>query len=291
MSVWLSCRRVFVGALLLLLFLGGLSVPELAAQQESSPIAVELIVQEAAGPGSVLEVRIQYDAMDLKAGADLNYNVFGPAHILRRDPEPPNPVVNTWHPGAQGLPAKGTIVIEVQVDQDVLGQTIEHQVEVRWGTKVLAFGARTTVKAVAPTAVPTSRPRPRPTQTVSVPTPTPVPQVKPTIEMDRVTLLDSEGQTLVEAEAHQAVVLEVAYSSSAEIDGWGGNEWSVDSRSLKARRCSCARIAEPLFFARRTAGLVRSNPHQQMAAISADQEPLLPGDLTSKRYTHSAGGS
>lgn len=221
MGVWLSGKRAWLGVLFLSLsmVLGGLYAPGVMAQQEPSPIAVEWVAPAEAGPGSVVEVLIQYDAVDLNAGADLNYNVFGPAHILRREPEPPNPLVNTWYPG-EGMPAQGTIKVEIQIHQDALGQTIEHQVEVRWGIKAQVFGARTTVKAVPPTAVPTARPQPRPTtQSPATPTltPSPVPAVKPVVTLDSVTLVDDEGRALAEAAANQDVALEATYSSSAEM--------------------------------------------------------------------------
>lgn len=222
MSVWLSCRRVLTGTLSVLFFVGGLYAPGLAAQQEPSPISIDLVVPGEAGPGSVIEVLIQYDAVDLNAGADLNYNVFGPAHILRRSPEPPNPIANTWYPGASGgIPAKGTIKIELQVHQDAVGQTIEHQVEVRWGIKVRSLGARTAVQSIPPTTVPTSRPRPQPTSLPATSTPTPVPTpVSPAeVALESVTLVDQEGRPLAEAVANQEVNLQATYRSSAELQG------------------------------------------------------------------------
>ena len=111
MSVWLWCRRAFAGVLFVLVILGGLCVPALSAQQEPSPISVELSVPAEAGPGSIVELVVRYDAVDLNAGADLNYNVFGPAHVLRRSPEPPNPIANTWYPGKSGMPVKGEMTV------------------------------------------------------------------------------------------------------------------------------------------------------------------------------------
>lgn len=219
MSVRLWCRRACTSVLLVLLFVG-LYAPSLAAQQEPSPISIQLAVPGEAGPGSVIEVSIQYDAVDLNAGADLNYNVFGPAHVLRRSPEPPNPIANTWYPGAPGgIPAKGTIVVELQVHAGSIGQAIEHQVEVRWGNKVRNFRASTAVQAIAPTPAPTSRPRPQPTRPAATPAPapTPTPAARSEVELESVTLVDGEGRPLTGATANQPVILQASYTSSAEL--------------------------------------------------------------------------
>ena len=202
---------------LLALSLGQLYAPVMAQQKEPSPIEVELIVPEQAGPGTAIEVLINYDAVDLNAGAKLNYNVFGPGHVLTRDPEPPDPAYNTWIP-AQGT-AQGTIKVRLQVDEGTEGQTLVHQVEVRWGAKVVNWNAQTLVKALPPT--PTATPRPRPQQPTPTPAPTSTlaPEPEPaeaTVELREVSLLDLDGQPLSAAEANQEIALQAVYASATD---------------------------------------------------------------------------
>jgi hypothetical protein len=184
-------------------------------QSEPSPIEVELIAPAQAGPGSVIQVRINYDAVDTNAGADLNYNVFGPAHIRKRDPEPPNPLVNTWVPDARN--SKGTIQIELQVDEGSEGQEIEHQVEVRWGIKASKYSSRTQVKAVPPTATPTVRPS-RPAQAPPTPTAVPTTAANADFRLTDVAFLDASGEPLSSAEADQGISLQGSYQSSADLE-------------------------------------------------------------------------
>jgi hypothetical protein len=219
MSVRPSYSRVTRGALALMLLAcmilpsGWLLVPVSAQGKEPSPIEVELIAPEQAGPGTVAEILIRYDAVDLNAGADLNYNVFGPGHVLTRDPEPPNPAYNTWIPTPET--AQGTIKIRIQVHEGTDGQTILHQVEVRWGSKAAKYEARTLVKPLPPTPTPTPRPRPLQPTAVPAPTPTqPTESVLPEITLRAVSLVDLEGQPLSAAEINQEIAIEATYVSS-----------------------------------------------------------------------------
>jgi hypothetical protein len=174
MHMRLSVRRLATGTVLLaLLLVGGRASRSLAqGQEEPGPIEIELVVPPQAGPGTMIDVLIQYDAVDIKAGADINYNFLGPGRIWTRDPEPPNPIVNTWKPTWSD--PKGTIKIQLLIDEGTDGQAIQHMVEVRWGPKNRKFGATTQIKYVPPTATPTVTPRPRPTQAVPTATPAPV---------------------------------------------------------------------------------------------------------------------
>ena len=204
---------------MLALSLGQLNIPAWAQQKEPSPIEVELIVPEQAGPGTAIEVLINYDAVDLNAGARLNYNVFGPGHVLTRDPEPPDPAYNAWIPTQKA--AQGTIKIRLQVDEAAEGQTLVHQVEVRWGVKVVNWNAQTLVKPLPPT--PTATPRPRPQQPAPTPAPTPTPtqapEPEPTeamVQLREVSLLDLDGQPLSAAEANQEIALQAIYVSASD---------------------------------------------------------------------------
>jgi hypothetical protein len=195
--------------MLVLLFTNGLAI---AQGQESSPIQVDIVAPQQANPGAIFEVSIQYDATDLNAGADLNYNVFGPCHIWRRDPEPPNPIVNTWLPTRDT--ARGTIKIQIAVDEGTDGQFIQHQVQVRWGSKSRTFSAQTEIKYVPPTPTMTptrgSTPQPQPTRPSATPTRSPLPILK----LLDVGLLDSEGTRMQSAETNQSFVLDILYTSS-----------------------------------------------------------------------------
>ncbi|MBN1937882.1 MAG: hypothetical protein JW934_24725 [Anaerolineae bacterium] len=204
---------------LALTLLLSLSVQPAFAQQEPSPIDIQLIVPAQVGPGQLFEVQIKYDAVDPNAGADLNYNVFGPCRIWSRDPEPPNPIVNTWKPTVSA--AKGAIKIQIRVDEGTDGQTIRHQVEVRWGPKNRVFDATTTIRYVPPTATPT--PTPRPTRSPAQPTPIPSPTVAPVPAAVALTLaqpsfVDIEGNLIVIAEVNQTVGLDIRYTSSIDLE-------------------------------------------------------------------------
>jgi hypothetical protein len=209
--------RPIIGLLVLTLISSHLAVPVLAAQEEVSPIEIELIVPPQAGPGTVVEVQIKYNAVDLNAGAVLNYNVFGPAHVREREPEPPNPIVNTWVPDQDS--AQGTIRIQLQVHEGTEGQKIQHLVEVRWGPKVKTYKAETLVELIPPTPTPTARPRPRPVQ----PTPTPAPTAtvaapaEAVLKLTEVYFVDADGQPLDEAEVNQEVGIQARYTSSAAL--------------------------------------------------------------------------
>ncbi len=208
-----------MGALLAAVLLAMPGMPLARAQgEEPTPIQIQLVVPEQIGPGSLMDVWVQYNLVDPNAGADLNYNVFGPCHVVGRDPEPPNPTVNTWAPG-RGMAAKGTIQIRVQVDSGSDGQIIRHQVEVRWGTKSRTFAGQTRIVYVPPTATPTLTPRPRatPTRTASVPTAIPV----PTLVLTEVIVLNANGDPVSSTEANQEIALRIAYSSTADIPDLG----------------------------------------------------------------------
>jgi hypothetical protein len=209
--------RPIAGYLILTLFLGQLAAPVLSAQEEASPIEVELIVPQQAGPGTIMEVQIKYNAVDLNAGAVLNYNVFGPAHVRERNPEPPNPIVNTWVPDRDT--AQGTIKIQLQIHEGTEGQKIQHLVEVRWGPKVRTYKAETQVKIIPPTPTPTAPPRPRPVQpTLTLaPTPTVAAPAETSLELIEVYFVDSDRQPLDEAEANQELGIQARYTSSAEL--------------------------------------------------------------------------
>lgn len=186
------------------------------AQQEPSPIDVQLVVPAQAGPGLLFEVQIKYDAVDINAGADLNYNVFGPCRIWSRDPEPPNPIVNTWKPTADT--AKGTIKIQIRVDEGTNGQTIRHQVEVRWGYKNHTVNATTEIKYVPPTATPT--PTRRPTRATAQPTaapPTATPEAD-ILTLAQPTFIDTEGRPITATQVNQTIGLNIRYTSSTDLE-------------------------------------------------------------------------
>jgi|GEM_PF-6218244 len=199
-------------------------IPSSAFAQEPSPIDIQLVVPAQVGPGKFFEVQIKYDAVDLNAGADLNYNVFGPCRIWSRSPEPPNPIVNTWKPGPDA--AQGVIKIQILVDEGTDGQTIRHQVEVRWGPKVRTFEATTTIKYVPPTATPTATPRPTrppvkptPVPPMSTPTPADVPagtQVSATLAQP--TFVNANGEPVSAVTVNQTLGLALRYTSSTDLE-------------------------------------------------------------------------
>lgn len=211
-----SLTRYLPGVFLALLYAIPFPQVAFAQGQEPSPIAIELIVPQQAGPGDLMSVQIQYDTVDLNAGADLNYNVYGPCHIVARDPEPSNPLANTWVP-ARGS-ARGTITIQIQVDEESDGQVVRHQVEVRWGTKAHTYEAQTQIKYVPPTATPTPVPRPtaQPTQAPAaeaLPTPG-----KPVVELASAAFVTFDGEPAQAAASNQAIRLQVTYTSSGDLE-------------------------------------------------------------------------
>ena len=202
---------VLMSTVFLLAQAGSLTVS--AQLQESSPIEVDLVVPQQAGPGKIIDVLIRYDVADPNASAVLNYNLSGPAHIRTRTPEPPNPIVNSW--GPQFSPAQGTIKVQVQIDDGTDGQKLQHMVEIKWGTKYAKFHAETQIKYVPPTLTPapTARPRPQPTQ----PAPTPVQSI---LNLTAGTLIGQGAETvpLIALEANQVMGLDVAYTSSGNLE-------------------------------------------------------------------------
>jgi uncharacterized repeat protein (TIGR01451 family) len=207
-----SCKRVAVTLLLASLLLGGY-VSGVVAQGEPSPVEVQLTAPQQAGPGQVIDVLIKYNAVDPNAGAVLNYNLFGPAMIWTRIPEPPNPLVNTW--GPKFNPVQGTIKIQVKIDEGTDGQVLRHQVEVKWGPKFVKYIAETKIKYVPPTPTPTPTPRPQPRPTQPPPTP-----VVPALDLTSVTFVSTEGKVepLSTAKANQEIALDVLYTSSGTVE-------------------------------------------------------------------------
>ena len=204
-----------VGALLVSVLLAMIGLPQAQAQdEEQSPIRIELVVPERSGPGSLIEVLVHYDLVDPNAGADLNYNVFGPCHVVKRDPEPRVPSANTWSPG-HGMPAKGTIQIQVQVDPGTEGQAISHQVQVRWGSKSRSFSGQTSLVYIPPTPTPTPTPRPQVTATRAAPEPTTIPV--PTLILTEVVFLNADGAVISSTDVNQQIRLRIGYSSTADI--------------------------------------------------------------------------
>jgi uncharacterized membrane protein len=205
--------------LLIALLLAGSYLCDAAAQgEEPTPIEIELIVPEQAGPGTIIDVSINYDIVDPNAGANINYNVSGPGHVYSRDPEPPDPSLNIWTPNPDH--AKGTIKIQVQIDDETDGQLVYHVVEIRWGNKVRTVDALTDVKTVSPTPtpistpVPTSTPRPR-----SRPTVAPQVPVEPALRLIGVVFLDPDTESQPKAaEANQDIGLQVDYTSSGDVE-------------------------------------------------------------------------
>ena len=206
------------GTICLLLLSSLLGAPYLTVlAQEPSPIDIELVAPAQAAPGKLFQVIIKFDATDIKAGADINYNVFGPARIWSRDPEPPNPLVNTWKPTWDNV--QGTITIQLLVDDDADGETVRHEIEVRWGDKHKNFQATTQIKYIPPTATPTSTPRPaRP-----VPTSTPQPASTATALPARVNLtgasfVNADGAAIENAQVNDDIGLVINYTSSQDLE-------------------------------------------------------------------------
>lgn len=184
------------------------------AQEEPSPIEVELTVPQQAGPGQLIDVLIKYNATDLNAGAVLNYNLFGPGRIWTRTPEPPNPIVNTWGPKFDS--AQGSIKIQVQIEPGADGQTLQHQVEVKWGPKFKKFAATTQIQYVPPTATPTQPPRPTATRPAATATPTSPAQ--PTWSLTAAAFVAPDGSGVLSSAApNQEIALEVRYNSSQDV--------------------------------------------------------------------------
>ena len=77
----LLLRRTVAGLVFVSMLLGGVGAPGLAAQQEPSPVAVDLVVPEEAGPGSVIEVLIHFDAVDLNADTNLRWDSLIRTHF------------------------------------------------------------------------------------------------------------------------------------------------------------------------------------------------------------------
>jgi len=201
-------------------------VPVIDAQ-EPSPIEVQLAAPGGVPAGSVFEVSIAYDAIDLNAGADLNYNVFGPCRIVERDPEPPDPIVNTWVP-RQGT-AQGTIRLRIQVEGGSEGQVIHHQVEVRWGTKVRVTQAVTEIRPVPPTPTPTPTALPAAPLPPSQPTPSPSPtstaQPISSARLVRIAFVAEDKTPSTDATANQEIRLRVEYTSTVELKDVGLRLW------------------------------------------------------------------
>jgi len=216
-GAWRNIRRAggAVSVLLALVLLGMGTAPDVRAQgEEPTPILITVVASEQIGPGSLMDVLVQYELVDANAGADLNYNVVGPCRIVERHPEPPNPIANTWVPG-RGLDTKGVIQIRVQVDPGSDGQVIRHQIQVRWGAKSRTFSAQTWIVYVPPTATPTSTPRPRATPTLAAPGPTAIPV--PTLVLTEVIVLSAAGDPVSSVEANQLIALRIGYSSTSDI--------------------------------------------------------------------------
>jgi len=206
-----SRRQIVVLVVAILSLLATYTVS--AQDEEPSPIELAINIPQQVGPGQVLDVVIDYNAVDLNAGAILNYNLSGPGRIWTRSPEPPNPIANTWGPKFD--PIQGTIKIQVRADDNADGQVLKHEIEVKWGYKYKKYIIETKIKYVPPTPTPTSTPRPRPVPTKPAPAPT-----KPVLNLTEVRFVDAENSaTLVqEAQANQSIGLVVEYASSADLD-------------------------------------------------------------------------
>ena len=205
-------KHVAVTLLLTALLIGGYTIGVLA-QGEPSPIEVQLTAPQQAGPGQIIDVLVNYKVTDPNAGALLNYNLWGPGMVWQREPEPPNPIANTW--GPQFHPLEGTIKIQVRINDDADGQVIRHEVEVKWGPKARKHNVETKIKFVPPTATPTARPRPRPSPTQPPPTP-----VKPSLNLSSVSFVSAGAEVapLTETQANQEIALDVLYTSSGPVE-------------------------------------------------------------------------
>jgi hypothetical protein len=208
-------RSVTRVVLLLLWVVFWISPLDVVAQEEASPITIELLAPQEAGPGQVIDIRIQYDVIDPNAGAEIIYNLIGPGHILAREPEPPNPIVNIWAPGRE-MPT-GTIKVQVRANEDAEGQRLGHLVEVRWGAKVHRFEAETLIKYVPPTATPTYTPRPQASPTTP-PEPTTSPAA-PTVRLTDAAILTADGSVPIStAEANEEIAFQATYVSSGPAE-------------------------------------------------------------------------
>lgn len=183
-----------------------------AQAEEPSPIEVQIVAPQQAGPGQIIDVVIDYDAVDLNAGAILNFNLSGPGHVWKRMPEPPNPVVNTWGPTFE--PAQGKITVQVRIDEGTDGQKLRYEVEIKWAHKWRKYVSETDIKFVPPTPTPTPRPRPQPQPTQAPPTP-----VSPTVNLTGARFVSTESgqEPITAAEASQTIGLDVQYSSSGDL--------------------------------------------------------------------------
>jgi len=185
-----------------------------AQDEEPSPIETELVIPAQASPGQTISVLIKYTVTDPGAGAILNYNLYGPGTVVTRNPEPPNPTANTWGPEFGAL--QGTLEIQVRVADGTDGQSLKHEIEVKWGPKFRKFTQETQIKYIPPTATPrpTARPTARPTQ----PLPTPV---MPTIGLTEARLVRAggDGELLSTTEADQELVLDLGYRSTGDVEG------------------------------------------------------------------------
>lgn len=185
----------------------------LAQTGEPSPIEVTLVAPPRAAPGQIVDVAIQYKVVDLNANALLNYNLFGPARIWTRSPEPPNPIVNTWGPKFE--PTEGTITIQLQVNEGTDGQTLRHEVDVSWGDKKVRYTGETEIVFAPPTATPVPTRRPTP---VASPTPTPAPVMPATIELVSASFVGGTSATpLTSIQSEQQVGLSIQYTSSSDV--------------------------------------------------------------------------
>ena len=209
--------RACLSTTVVILLITGHAV-SLAQSGEPSPIVVVLVVPSRAGPGELIDVAVQYKVIDPNATAVLNYNLFGPAHIRTRSPEPPNPILNTWGPKFD--PIEGTITIQVQVDEGTDGETLYHEFEVAWGNKKASFSGGTQIEFVPPTPTPSPTPRPRP---VSSPTPTPTSApsaAPPSVRLDSASFVGGAGALpLASVESDEPVGLAIQYTSSLDLTG------------------------------------------------------------------------
>ncbi|MBL7199837.1 MAG: hypothetical protein ISS56_06795 [Anaerolineae bacterium] len=172
------------------------------AQDEPSPIEIELLAPQQAQKGETIDVLIRYDVVDPNANAKINYDVLGPCAIRSRAPEPPDPTVNIWIPTGDSAP--GTIRIQVQIDKEATDLQVRHVVKVRWGDKVRTFESDTAVQAVPPT--PTAAPVPAlPAEGLSS-------SAVPTLNLVSVGLSHS-----VSGGGNQEVALQVSYVSTGDL--------------------------------------------------------------------------
>ncbi len=226
-QLWRRAKIMALPICLILVSLLPISELPAAQAQEPSPIEIELVAPEQAAPGQVILVLIKYNAVDMNANADMNYNLVGPAHVATRIPEPPNPAFNAWHPTETG---PGVIRMEIVVHDDAAGQSLTHQVEVKWGPKYRKFEAKTAIQHAPPTPTPTSTPRPtsKPAQTpppAATSTPPSPPNVGPdatpvsgTLQLTSLSFAGSDGRTIQNARTNQDVALALSYQSNVLLE-------------------------------------------------------------------------